>query len=148
MRDVRGSHFPGQDPFASLDPRMTINEIIAEPLRIHAADRANVIRTGELAPAPLRLRRREVDVLTEGRGESTRDREQTCDAESPGDHELLPFPAPCRDRRTADTPVVMLTARMREGDVLTGFRHGAQDYLTKPVSVEEVANSLKLLLKS
>jgi|tagenome__1003787_1003787.scaffolds.fasta_scaffold20772444_2 DNA-binding response OmpR family regulator len=52
-----------------------------------------------------------------------------------------------RGRGTAETPVVMLTARVREGDVLTGFRCGAQEYLAKPVTVEEVMNSLRMLLE-
>jgi DNA-binding response OmpR family regulator len=52
-----------------------------------------------------------------------------------------------RDRRTARIPVVMLTMRIREGDVLTGFRSGAQEYLTKPISKEELLGSVKEQLR-
>lgn len=51
-----------------------------------------------------------------------------------------------RARGTADIPVVMLTMRVREGDVLTGFRNGAQEYLTKPVVMAELVNRLESLL--
>ena len=51
-----------------------------------------------------------------------------------------------RTRQTAAIPDIMLTMRDRHGDVLTGFRYGAQEYLTKPVTIEEVLNSLKTLL--
>jgi DNA-binding response OmpR family regulator len=51
-----------------------------------------------------------------------------------------------RTRQTAGIPVTMLTMRDRHGDVLTGFRYGAQEYLTKPVTIEEVLNSLQTLL--
>ncbi len=41
-------------------------------------------------------------------------------------------------RRVSDTPVILLTARSMELDKLTGFRLGADDYLTKPFSVAEL----------
>ena len=52
-----------------------------------------------------------------------------------------------RDRRTARIPVVMLTMRIREGDVLTGFRSGAQEYLTKPITMEELLGSVREQLR-
>jgi DNA-binding response OmpR family regulator len=52
-----------------------------------------------------------------------------------------------RTRQTARIPVIMLTMRDRQGDMLTGFRYGAHEYLTKPVTIEEVLNSLKRLLE-
>lgn len=52
-----------------------------------------------------------------------------------------------RERRTARTPVIMLTMRVREGDVLTGFRYGAQEYLTKPVAIEELIGAVKEQLR-
>ena len=52
-----------------------------------------------------------------------------------------------RDRRTAHTPVIMLTMRVREGDILAGFKAGAQEYLTKPVLVGELINSVSEQLR-
>ena len=40
---------------------------------------------------------------------------------------------------TKDIPVIMLTARGMETDVLKGFETGAVDYITKPFSVSELA---------
>lgn len=37
-----------------------------------------------------------------------------------------------------DTPVIMLTSRSREQDVLDGFESGADDYIAKPFSPAEV----------
>ena len=42
------------------------------------------------------------------------------------------------DQRTAGIPVIFLTARDGEDDVLQGFGIGADDYVKKPFSVREV----------
>ncbi len=44
-----------------------------------------------------------------------------------------------RIRELADTPVIMLTARSEEANVLRGFKLGADDYVTKPFSFAELA---------
>jgi two-component system sensor histidine kinase ChiS len=42
------------------------------------------------------------------------------------------------DHATARIPVVLLTARQQESDVLKGFSCGASDYITKPFNPMEV----------
>ena len=42
------------------------------------------------------------------------------------------------DPGTAATPIIFLTARDSENDLLTGFNLGADDYITKPFSVREL----------
>ncbi|HUR40434.1 MAG TPA: response regulator transcription factor [Verrucomicrobiae bacterium] len=44
-------------------------------------------------------------------------------------------------------PVLMLTARDTERDLLTGFEAGADDYLTKPFSLPELEARLKALTR-
>jgi DNA-binding response OmpR family regulator len=56
----------------------------------------------------------------------------------------------CRElRRRADrhVPVLMLTARDTLGDKLRGFEHGADDYLTKPFALAELAVRCETLAK-
>src|SRR4051812_49521112 len=43
-----------------------------------------------------------------------------------------------RIRRVATTPVLVLTARDAERDVVRGLRLGADDYLVKPVRLREL----------
>jgi two-component system, OmpR family, phosphate regulon response regulator PhoB len=48
---------------------------------------------------------------------------------------------------TAGTGVIMLTARREEADRIRGLTLGADDYLTKPFSPEELALRVKALLR-
>ena len=45
------------------------------------------------------------------------------------------------------TPVLMLTARTEEADKVAGFAVGADDYLTKPFSLRELALRVKAILR-
>lgn len=49
-------------------------------------------------------------------------------------------------RSTEKIPIVMLTMRSHQVDMLTGYRFGAQEYLTKPVVVEQLLVSVRRLL--
>lgn len=55
----------------------------------------------------------------------------------------------CRALRAHDPrlPILMLTARGREEDVLEGFRCGSDDYVTKPFSVSLVLARIEALLR-
>ena len=46
-----------------------------------------------------------------------------------------------------DTPVLMLTARGEESDVVLGFDGGADDYVTKPFSTAELLARVRALLR-
>lgn len=46
-----------------------------------------------------------------------------------------------------ETPVIILSARSEEADKVTGFRLGADDYVTKPFSVLELMGRVKALLR-
>lgn len=51
------------------------------------------------------------------------------------------------DPETKDIPVVFLTARDTENDTVTGFNLGADDYISKPFSLREVAARVKAVLR-
>lgn len=48
---------------------------------------------------------------------------------------------------TAGTPVLMLTARAEESDIVVGLELGADDYVTKPFSWNEVRARVRALLR-
>jgi len=52
-----------------------------------------------------------------------------------------------RVREFSDVPIIMLTARARESDLLHGFDVGADDYLTKPFSSKELLVRVRAVLQ-
>ena len=52
-----------------------------------------------------------------------------------------------RLRRTCDLPVIMLTARDAVMDKVTGLDTGADDYITKPFSIEELLARIRTALR-
>jgi two-component system alkaline phosphatase synthesis response regulator PhoP len=52
-----------------------------------------------------------------------------------------------RLRMESDVPIIMLTARTRDEDKLTGLDTGADDYVTKPFSPGEVAARVRAIFR-
>ena len=48
-------------------------------------------------------------------------------------------------REFSQVPIIMLTAKTEDMDKLMGFDHGADDYLTKPISLKELLARLRSL---
>ncbi len=52
-----------------------------------------------------------------------------------------------RIRQSSSVPIIMLTARVEEADMLTGLAIGADDYITKPFSPRAVVARVQALLR-
>jgi len=52
-----------------------------------------------------------------------------------------------KDPATQDVPVVMLTAKGEEADIVTGLELGADDYITKPFSPRVLTARIKAVLR-
>ena len=52
-----------------------------------------------------------------------------------------------RSRETANTPIIMLTARADEPDRIRGLETGADDYITKPFSPKELIARITAILR-
>ena len=86
------------------------------------------------------------------------DEAQTLIAERPPDLVLLDWMLPwmsglelCRQLRrkseTANLPIITLTARTEEPDRLRGLDTGADDYITKPFSIDELIARVRAVLR-
>src|SRR5215472_1673779 len=47
---------------------------------------------------------------------------------------------------TAKVPVIMVTAKMQDEDVMTGYQHGADYYITKPCTAKQLVYGISLVL--
>ncbi len=50
-------------------------------------------------------------------------------------------------RRESNTPVIMITAKQQEADVIHGFDLGADDYVTKPFRMRELLVRMRAVLR-
>ena len=53
-----------------------------------------------------------------------------------------------KDKKTAQVPIIFITAKDTENDTVTGFNLGADDYISKPFSLREVIARLISVLRS
>lgn len=52
-----------------------------------------------------------------------------------------------RNERNCQTPIIFLTAKSSENDLLTGFSAGGDDYIPKPFSIQEVIARVRAVLR-
>jgi DNA-binding response OmpR family regulator len=52
-----------------------------------------------------------------------------------------------QSRERSDTPIIMLTARSQEIDRIAGLEMGADDYVTKPFSPQELVSRVRAVLR-
>ncbi len=97
------------------------------------------------------LRARGYEVLTAGDGRAALEQFD----ESTVDLVILDIMMPGMDgfevcqaiRRLSDAPIIMLSARGQEGDIVRALDLGADDYLTKPFGVEEMLARVRATLR-
>jgi two-component system KDP operon response regulator KdpE len=63
------------------------------------------------------------------------------------EHSMDGFEVCQRIREFSEVPVIMLTAKAQEKDLLRGFEVGADDYLTKPFSSKELVARVRAALR-
>jgi len=49
--------------------------------------------------------------------------------------------------KNAEIPIIFLTAKNQKEDILDGFKSGADDYITKPFSIEELLYRIEAILR-
>jgi two-component system, OmpR family, alkaline phosphatase synthesis response regulator PhoP len=52
-----------------------------------------------------------------------------------------------KNEKTENLPIIFITAKDTENDMLTGFNIGADDYISKPFSIREVTVRVKAILR-
>lgn len=105
----------------------------------------------ELIGHKLRLRGAGVDIVADGaeaweRIQSDRPNLVILDGMLPGLDGLEVLRRIREDPVLGDTPVIMLTARRREQDIVDALQIGASDYLVKPFMPEELMARVERLL--
>lgn len=50
-------------------------------------------------------------------------------------------------RRSSSVPVIMITARQQEADIIRGFELGADDYITKPFRLRELLMRIRAVMR-
>ena len=67
------------------------------------------------------------------------------DVVMPGQNGFQLTRAITRDPLYADVPIIMCTSKNQETDRVWGMRQGARDYITKPVSADELMAKIRAL---
>ena len=52
-----------------------------------------------------------------------------------------------KDPQLAEVPILFLTAKIKEEDIITGLKAGADDYITKPFNVDELVLRIRAILR-
>ncbi len=114
-----------------IDDEPDILELVHYNLSRHGYE-VTCVLSGEEALTQLGLRRPDLVVL---------------DLMLPGADGLEVCEAMKHNVRTASIPIIMLTARAEEADVVSGLELGADDYLTKPFSPRVLLARIKAVLR-